>query len=65
MGSTFSIVLYGRDPDQMEAAVDAAFNELRRLDRMLSTYRPESEWSLVNREAAQQTGCPCPVNRSS
>jgi FAD:protein FMN transferase len=52
MGSTFSIVLYGHDPDQMEAAVDAAFDELRRLDELLSGYRPESEWSLVNREAA-------------
>lgn len=54
MGSAFSVVLYGCEPDRMEAAVDAAFIELRRLDRLLSTYRPESEWSHVNRLAAEQ-----------
>jgi len=54
MGSTFSIVLYGRERDRMEAAVGAAFDEVRRLDRLLSGYRPESEWSLVNRLAANE-----------
>jgi thiamine biosynthesis lipoprotein len=54
MGSTFSIVLYGRDRDGMEASVRAAFDEVRRLDGLLSSYRPESEWSIVNRRAAQQ-----------
>jgi FAD:protein FMN transferase len=52
MGTTFSIVLHGRDRDLMEAAVRAAFDEVRRLDRLLSNYRPDSEWSLVNRRAA-------------
>jgi thiamine biosynthesis lipoprotein len=32
--------------------VDAAFEEARRLDQKLSNYRPDSEWSLVNRQAA-------------
>jgi FAD:protein FMN transferase len=53
MGTTFSIALHGRDRDLMEAAVQAAFDEVRRLDRLLSNYRPDSEWSLVNREAAR------------
>jgi len=52
MGATFSIALHGRDRDRMEAAVRAAFDEVRRLDRLLSNYRPDSEWSLVNRRAA-------------
>ncbi len=52
MGTTFSIVLHGRDRDRMEAAVRAAFDEVRRLDGLLSSYRPESEWSSVNRRAA-------------
>jgi FAD:protein FMN transferase len=52
MGTTFSIALHGCDRDLMEAAVRAAFDELRRLDRQLSNYRPDSEWSLVNRQAA-------------
>ena len=38
----------------MEAAADAAFDEVRRLDDLLSNYKPESEWSQVNRHAAQR-----------
>jgi len=52
MGSTYSIAIYGVDRVQMEAAADAAFDEVRRLDDMLSNYKPESEWSQVNRRAA-------------
>jgi thiamine biosynthesis lipoprotein len=32
--------------------VDAALAEAQRLDALLSNYRPESEWSMVNRTAA-------------
>jgi thiamine biosynthesis lipoprotein len=52
MGATYSIALYGYDRVQMEAAADAAFDEVRRLDELLSNYRPESQWSEVNRDAA-------------
>ncbi len=52
MGSAYSLVLYGEDRAKLEAASEDAFEEVRRLDRMLSNYRPESEWSLVNRDAA-------------
>jgi thiamine biosynthesis lipoprotein len=52
MGTTFSIVLYGSDRAAMNEAVDAAFEEAHRLDAVLSNYRPESEWSRINREAA-------------
>ena len=51
MGSTFSVVLYGSDRRQLDAAADAAFDEVHRLDRLLSNYRPDSEWSEVNRTA--------------
>ena len=54
MGATYSIVLYGYDRVKMEAAVDAAFEEVRRLDEMLSNYRADSEWSEVNRHAAER-----------
>ena len=54
MGATYSIVLYGYDRVKMEAAVDAAFEEVRRLDEMLSNYRADSEWSEVNRHAAEK-----------
>ena len=54
MGATYSIVLYGYDRVKMEAAVDAAFDEARRLDEMLSNYRTGTEWSEVNRHAAEK-----------
>src|ERR1700726_2625931 len=54
MGSTYSLVLYGEDRARLEAASEDAFEEVRRLDRGLSNYRPESEWSRGNREAAER-----------
>lgn len=54
MGSTFSIAAYGADRDSVASAVEQALEEARRLDRMLSNYRPESEWSQVNRFAGQR-----------
>jgi len=51
MGSTFGVIAYGSDRANLEAAVDAALDEAQRLDRMLSNYLPESEWSEVNRHA--------------
>jgi FAD:protein FMN transferase len=54
MGSTYTIELYGYDRLKMEAAADAAFDEVRRLDEMLSNYRPDSQWSEVNRHAAER-----------
>jgi thiamine biosynthesis lipoprotein ApbE len=38
----------------MEAAVTPRFEEVRRLDEMLSNYRADSEWSEVNRHAAEK-----------
>jgi thiamine biosynthesis lipoprotein len=54
MGSTYSISVYGSDRVKMEAAIDAAFDEVKRLDDLLSNYKPDSEWSQVNRTAAKQ-----------
>jgi len=54
MGSTYSLALYDEDRTRMETASEAAFEEVRRLDRMLSNYKPESEWSQVNRYAAER-----------
>ncbi len=54
MGSTFSVVLYGEKWQEMASAVDAAFDEVWRLEGMLSVHRPESDCSEVNRHAAQR-----------
>lgn len=53
MGSTFSIVAYAPETQATEEAIEAAFEEARRLDRMLSNYKPHSELSDVNRHAAE------------
>jgi thiamine biosynthesis lipoprotein len=52
MGGVFSVALYSTTRANADAASAAAFVELRRLDRMLSNYRSDSEWSEVNRNAA-------------
>ena len=54
MGATFSVVLYGEDRSKLESASEDAFEEVRRLDSLLSNYKPESEWSRVNREGAEK-----------
>lgn len=59
MGGVFSVVLYGADRTALELAAEQAFEEVRRLDRMMSNYRQASEWSRVNREAADH---PVPVS---
>ncbi len=60
MGSTYTIVAYGEDRLKLETSVEGAFDEVRRLDNLLSNYKPRSEWSLVNRNAA---GGPVRVSR--
>ncbi len=52
MGTTFTIVAYDEDRARLESATDEAFEEVRRLDALLSNYKRDSEWSRVNREAA-------------
>lgn len=53
MGSVYTVVAYGEDRGRMIAAVDQAFEEVRRIDRMLSNYRPSSELSRLNKEAGR------------
>jgi thiamine biosynthesis lipoprotein len=54
MGTTFTVVAYDEDRRRLEAAVDQAFEEVRRLDMLLSNYKKDSEWSRVNRDAADK-----------
>src|SRR5260370_30869835 len=54
MGSTYSVAVYGENRQKLQVAVAQALEEARRLDEMLSNYRPESEWSQVNRLAAEK-----------
>src|SRR5437764_6607356 len=54
MGTGFSIVAYGEDRARLESAVAQGLEEARRLDAMLSNYKPDSEWSQMNRQAADR-----------
>jgi FAD:protein FMN transferase len=52
MGSAYSIVAYDEDRYALQAGVDAAFDEVRRLDALMSNYKPASELSKINQLAA-------------
>ena len=52
MGATFSITI--DDHEDAPSAAEAAFDEIRRIDRLLSTYIEDSEICEVNRRAAVQ-----------
>lgn len=54
MGSIYTIVAYGEDRNVLQSAIDLSFEEVKRLDDLLSNYKPRSEWSLVNREAGSR-----------
>jgi thiamine biosynthesis lipoprotein len=56
-------VLYGPDRPLLQEAADAAFEEARRLDRLLSNYLPASEWSGMNRDAGAAAGRRVVVSR--
>ncbi|MDZ4796923.1 MAG: FAD:protein FMN transferase [Bryobacteraceae bacterium] len=51
MGTGITVVAYGDDRFRLQSAVDAALEEAKRLEEMLSNYRPQSEWSQMNRSA--------------
>ncbi len=54
MGTIYTVVAYGRDQTFLSEAVNEAFDEIDRLDAQMSNYKPDSELSVINREAAQQ-----------
>ncbi len=55
MGSEFRIACYAPTRKLASGAMTAAFDEVRRVDRLLSHYRPDSELSRVNERAGQET----------
>jgi FAD:protein FMN transferase len=54
MGTAITVELWSDDRAAGEAAIDAVMDEMHRIDRLMSTYRPESELSRINRDAAQR-----------
>ena len=54
MGTEVSVFLWSDDPEAGRLALEEVFSEADRIDRLMSTYKDESEISKINREAAQQ-----------
>ncbi len=54
MGTEISVYLWSDDSDAGLAAVEAVFQEADRIDRLMSTYKDDSEISKINREAAER-----------
>jgi thiamine biosynthesis lipoprotein len=50
---TYHIVVYGDDQQLLRKAVDSSFQEVDRIDRLMSHYKPDSPLSRLNREASQ------------
>lgn len=54
MGTEYSLYLYARSRDEAESIARPVFQEVDRVDGLLSNYQPSSELSRINREAFQQ-----------
>lgn len=54
MGTRIVVELWSDDEAGGRAAIDAVLVEMRRIDEAMSTYKPTSELSLVNAQAAKR-----------
>ena len=52
MGTRIAVEIWHEDAAAAEAAIEAVIAEMHRIDALMSTYKPESQVSRVNREAA-------------
>jgi len=53
MACVYAIEVYGQDAAALPGIVDEAFDEVDRIDRLMSHYKSDSPLSRVNREAAR------------
>jgi thiamine biosynthesis lipoprotein len=54
MGTSFEIYLYAVDRERATQLFDEAFDEIERLEALLSNYRDSSELSRINKRAAHE-----------
>ena len=57
MGTEVSVYLWSDDADQGRQAVDDVFAEAARIDRLMSTYKEDSEISTINRRIYSSPCC--------
>jgi thiamine biosynthesis lipoprotein len=60
MGTSVRVELWSDDADAARADMSAVMDEMRRIDETMSPYKPDSELSRINREAAQK---PVPISQ--
>ena len=53
MGTRVYVELWSDDRAKGEGAIDQVMAEMRRIDELMSTYKPTSQISLVNAQAAK------------
>ena len=53
MGTRCAVELWSDDTAKGEAGIMSVFDDMRRIDRLMSTWKEDTEISLVNREAAK------------
>jgi thiamine biosynthesis lipoprotein len=53
MGTAIHVELWHEDANLAKRAIDAVMAEMHRIDRLMSPFKPDSELSRVNREAAR------------
>jgi FAD:protein FMN transferase len=54
MGTRIYVELWADDATKGEEAIDAVMAEMRRIDNLMSHYKPESQLSQINARAAQE-----------
>jgi len=54
MGTRCSVELWSEDRAKGEAAITSVFDDMKRIDRLMSTWKEDTEISLVNREAGKR-----------
>ncbi|HVY63925.1 MAG TPA: FAD:protein FMN transferase, partial [Gammaproteobacteria bacterium] len=54
MGTNIDVELWHDDPAQGSAAIDAVMDEMRRIDALMSHYKPDSQISAINARAFRE-----------
>src|SRR5262245_14271209 len=54
MGTNIDVELWHEDAAKGNAAIDAVMDEMRRIDTLMSHYKPESELSQINARGAKE-----------
>lgn len=53
MGTRCAVELWSEDPAKGEAAITSVFDDMKRIDRLMSTWKEDTEISKVNREGGK------------